>query len=164
MIEKREQLLKQGKDLVEEANELSGALDIDDFPDTMTLAKFKAEVKVREEKRHAILAKMDEVGQEGQGLDRKINKFLFAGLPGLSQAVVDVVNNLYERASALSILQRRVTEQVQFGDSNAALSILANFEKDEVMVSDEIKSKFDAAIEALKKAGQKAPKSLKKAG
>lgn len=163
MIERKEALVEQGRALLLEANELSGSIDMDDFPEETTLASFKAHVKEREKKRQRLVDKMDEIGEEGQSLSKKINKALYSGLPGLSEAVVNVITELLERASALSALLRRVSEQVQFGDSEAALTILSGFEKDELTVSDDIKAQFDKAISALKKAGGKKPaKALKK--
>jgi hypothetical protein len=162
LIEKRDGLIEKGKELFEQTKDLSGALDMDDFPGTMTLAEFQAAAKERDKKRRGLCAKMDDVGKEGLTLDKQINKFLYAGLPGLSDAVVDVVNSLYEKALSFSALHRRVTEQVQFGDSEAALQILSSFEKDEVTVSDNIKAQFDRAVEALKNAARKQrPKTLK---
>jgi hypothetical protein len=162
LIEKRDGLIEKGKELFERTKDLSGALDMDDFPGTMTLAEFQAAAKERDKKRRDLCAKMDDVGKEGLTLDKQINKFLYAGLPGLSDAVVNVVNSLYEKALSFSALHRRVTEQVQFGDSEAALQILSSFEKDEVTVSDNIKAQFDRAVEALKNAARKQrPKTLK---
>jgi hypothetical protein len=162
LIEKRDGLIEKGKELFERTKDLSGSLDMDDFPGTMTLAEFQAAAKERDKKRRDLCAKMDDVGKEGLALDKQINKFLYAGLPGLSDAVVNVVNSLYEKALSFSALHRRVTEQVQFGDSEAALQILSSFEKDEVTVSDNIKAQFDRAVEALKNAARKQrPKTLK---
>ena len=58
-------------------------------------------------------------------MDTGIRAFLYHGLPGLFDAVVKVVNDYMERATAFSALNRRVGEQVQFCDSEAALEMLA---------------------------------------
>jgi hypothetical protein len=163
MIEQREGLFEQGKKVMAQSEEVSGSLDMDDFPVSMTLGAFKTMVKDRENKRKKLLEKLSEIGEEGQALDRKINKFLYAGLPGLSDAVMKVVKDHIERAAAFSTMNRRVGEQVQYGDSKSALELLKGFEQDEVTVSDEIKAQFDNALKTLKLAGTtKKVKALKK--
>jgi hypothetical protein len=161
MIEKRESLFEHGKQLMVQAEEVSGSVDMDDFPPSTTLAKFKAMLKDREKKRKTLMEKLSETGDEGVALDKKINKFLYSGLPGLSEAVVKVIKDHVERATAFSAMDRRVSEQVQYGDSEAALQLLKGFERDEVTVSDEIKSQFDNALKVLKLAGNKKAKALK---
>jgi hypothetical protein len=102
-----------------------------------------------------LLTKLDDIGDEGRTLDSKINKFLYDGLPGLSDAVIKVVKEYAERAAGFSALNRRVAEQVQFGDSEAAMEMLKTFEKDEVRISGDVKMQFDKAMEALRLAGKK---------
>jgi hypothetical protein len=50
-----------------------------------------------------------------------------------------------------------------FGDSDAATSLLSQFEKDEAEVSDELKTKLNASMAALKASVKALPKK-KKAG
>lgn len=161
-IEKRDSLLDQGKKLFKLAEEVSGSLNMADVDQKMSVGEFREFVKARHKKRRDLLYKMEEVGKEAQSLENKINRFLYAGLPGLSQAVMDVINNLFEKVTALGTLNRRVEEKVMFGDSAAAVTLLQSFEKDELAVSDEVKSQFDRALEALKVAGAKKVKALKK--
>jgi len=52
-------------------------------------------------------------------------------------------------------MNRRVNEQINFGDSVTALEILKGFEKDELKISDEIEASFKKAMETLKLAGSK---------
>jgi hypothetical protein len=104
-----------------------------------------------------LIAKLDEIGKEGQSLDSRINKFLYNGLPGLSDAVIRVVIEYIERYTGFSALNRRVAEQVKFGDSEAAMEMLRTFEKDEVKVSSDIQGQFDAALDALKVAAKRSP-------
>lgn len=165
MIEQKEAFYEKGVKLFKEADELSGPLDMDDFPATMTLSAFKTEIKGREKRRKKLLDALSEVGKEGTDLGKKINKFLYSGLPGLSDAVIKVIKDHIERAQGFSTLNRRVTEQVQYGDSAAALELLKGFENDEVKISEEVKSQFDAALKSLKLAAAKVskrPKILKK--
>jgi hypothetical protein len=76
MIEKRSKLLKRGKELFEESEGLTGPLDMDDLDQTMTLATFRENVKLREKQKLALLSKLDDIGDEGRSLDTKIDKFL----------------------------------------------------------------------------------------
>ena len=149
-IEERAKLLAKGKLLMEEAEALSGPVDMEELDQDMTLAAFRQAIKDREKSRIKLLNRLDEVGEEGGVLDSKINKFLYDGLPGLSDAVIKVIKDYLERATGFAGLNRRVSEQVQFGDSNAAMEMLKAFEKDEVSVSSDIKAQFDQAMEILR--------------
>lgn len=163
-IEKRDQILMQGKDLVDQVHGLSDELDLDDFDQKTTIAEFRKSLKERRTKKRKLMLEIDELGKEGEELNTKINKFLYAGLPGLSDAVVSVVKEYVEQITAFSTMSRRVGEQVQYGDSTAAVTLLSTFEKDEVSVSEDIAVKFGAAMEALKLAGAKGtkkPRALK---
>lgn len=155
MIEQRAKLLEKGKELVEQTSELAGSIDMDDLDQGMTLEAFRKMIKDREKKRMALLTRLDEIGEEGSLLDGKINKFLYDGLPGLSEAVIRVVNEYMDRATGFSSLNRRIAEQVHFGDSEAAMQMLKTFEKDEATISDDIKAQFDNALNALKLAAKK---------
>ena len=155
MIEKKTKLLAKGKEIFTAAEELAGSIDMADLDQDMTLAKFRQMVKDREKKRLSLLSKLDEIGTEGNELESKINKFLYDGLPGLSDAVIKVINDYIDRAAGFSGLNRRVGEQVKFGDSEAAMEMLKTFEKDEVKISTDIKAQFDAALQALKVAAKK---------
>jgi hypothetical protein len=155
LIEKRASLLTKGNELMEEAEKYSGQLDMDDLDQEMTISAFRELVKTREKKRVEIVRKLDDIGDEGLVLDSKINKFLYDGLPGLSDAVIKVITDYLERATAFSALNRRVAEQVKFGDSEAAMEMLKSFEKDEVKVSAEIQEQFDTALDTLRLAAKK---------
>lgn len=156
LIEKRDKLLAKGKELLKKTEELSGPMDMDDLDQGMSIGAFRALVKDRDKKRVALLNQMDEVGAEGQALSGRVNKFLYEGLPGLSDAVIKVICDLVDRSTAFSAMNRRVLEQVQFGDSEAALDMLKSFEKDEATISSDIKEQFDQALETLKVAAKKA--------
>ena len=155
MIVQRDKLVAKGKEIFEKANELAGALDLDSVDQDMSISSFRAAMKAREKKRADYLTQLDEIGEEARSLDSKINKFLYEGLPGLTEAVLTVIREHSERAKGFSGLNRRVAEQVQFGDSEAALEMLKAFEKDEVKISSEIQTQFNQALEALKIAGKK---------
>lgn len=154
-IEKRNRLLEKGKGIFEKTRELADDLDIDSLDDTMSLGDFKAMVRSREATKSQLLHQLDQIGDDGRALEFQINKFLYNGLPGLSEAVIKVITEYIEKATGLAAMGRRVTEQVQFGDSEAALEILKSFEKDEVKISKEIQAQFDNALEVLKLSAKK---------
>jgi hypothetical protein len=89
------------------------------------------------------------MGEELQEMEIRISKALYAGIPGISDAIIKVINEHYERITALGNMCRRVSERVAFGDSAEALSLLSFFEKDEATVSDTIQAEFDAALVKL---------------
>lgn len=159
MIDKRAKLLAKGKELFEQSQSLTGGIDMDDLDQTMSIAAFKELVEEREKQRLAVIAKLDQIGKDGRLLDSKINKFLYDGLPGLSDAVLKVVQDYIDRTAGFAALNRRVGEQVQFGDSEAAMEMLKSFEKDEVKISSDVKAQFDAALDLLKLAAKKGLKS-----
>jgi len=165
-IVERDALLAKGKALYEQSKALSGELAMADLDQEMTIRAFRVMVKEREKNRLNLLNEMDEVGKEGIVLEGTINRFLYDGLPGLSDAVIKVITDFQERAIALAAFGRRVTEQVMFGDSAAALEMLKSFEKDELKISTDIKSQFDEALEKLKAASKakamEKPKPTKK--
>lgn len=154
MIDRRAKVLAKGKEVLEQAEEFGGELDMDDLDQSMTIRDFQNLLKDREKKRVALVTQLDELGVEGRDLDSKINKFLYDGLPGLSEAVIKLITQYTDKATAFSALNRRVAEQVQFGDSEAALSMLSSFEKDEAAISSEVRQQFDQALETLKAAAK----------
>ena len=127
----------------------------------MTIKALRKMVSDREDKRVAILAEMEKLGKEGQELEDIVARRLYKGLPGLSDAIVDVVQQNLDRAIVLDTTARRVEEKVLFGDSEAALGILQVFERDEATVGDAVKAKFSAAMEALKAATGKPARAKK---
>ena len=140
-IERKEECEKRGQVLLDELK-------------TMTVGAFRAMVKERGRRNDAILDELEELGELGGKLEREICKALYAGLPGLSDACIDVIVGCYEQAAALDTTTRRVEEQVKFGDSATALELLRTFEKDEVQVSDEVAARFKEAMATLRAAGQ----------
>jgi hypothetical protein len=163
-IDARDKLLVKGKKIRDELVELAEPIRMVDLDQNMTVGEFRKLVKDRERKQKRLVNQLDEIAKDGNELENAINKALYAGLPGLSDAVVKVVNDCYERSSALDATTRRVAERVKFGDSAAAMDILRRFEDDEVEVSEEIKAEFDGALKKLKVAGtKKRRKALPKA-
>jgi len=145
-IDARDKLLAKGRKIRDELVELAEPVRMVDLDQNMTVGEFRKLIKDRERKQKRLVNQLDELAKDGNELENSINKALYAGLPGLSDAVIKVVNNCYERSSALDAATRRVAERVKFGDSAAAMDILRRFEDDEVEVSDEIKAEFDKAL------------------
>jgi len=154
-IGEREALLKKAKDLKSKLEELNNVISMADVDQKMTVGDFREMVKDRERKRRALALALSEVGEKGCELDTAINKALYEGLPGLSDAVISVVVSYIDRSKALDTVSRRVEERVLFGDSDAALELLKGFEKDELEVEGSIKDEFRAALEKLNVAGKK---------
>lgn len=158
---RRDELLEKGKKLFEKYEELSEPISMLSLDQEMTIKQFRKYVEKRSDDRDAVLKELNRIGKEGCELDDTINKALYAGLPGLSKAVISVAQQHVERATMFDQLTRRVEERVLFGDSGEAMELLARFEKDEAEVSEAIKGEFSKAVEALKLAGLRGKKRTK---
>ena len=161
-ITDRDTLVSQGKKLTEELVELSQPIVMGEVDQKMTIAVFRKMVKDIEKKRISLIAKINEITEEGLELDKEINKALYSGLPGLSDAVVTAIASMMEKAKALSQMNRRVGEQAMFGNSEAALELLRRFEQDETKLSDDVKLELGTAMDKLKLAVAAGKKKLKK--
>lgn len=150
-IEKIDKLKKKAAILQEELEQLPTQIDMEDeeFQD-MTVRQFRAQVKELFDSREKLVKSINKMGGEAHTLEVAVAKALYKGLPGLSDAVLDVIRAHLDRKVVLDQMQRRVTEQVKFGDSDAATELLAQFEKDEAAVSEELKDKLNAAMDTLK--------------
>jgi len=151
-IERKEKILEELRKLKEglESEELVGPIKMDEVDPKISVGDFMKMVKDRVKKRKAIFSRMDDLAIEGQDLEEYINKKLYKGLPGLSDAVISVAQRHFDRAIALDEMDRRVQERVMFGDSQTALEMLKNFEKDEQTIPDEVRAEFQKALEKLK--------------
>jgi hypothetical protein len=149
LIEEHKELKDKLTAKNEKLMELSEPVVMADLDQSMTLKEFQAYVK----KLHADKAKLQSEiyadGRELQERDITISKRLYAGLPGISEAIISVINEHYERITGLEATCRRVAERVSFGDSPEALSLLEHFEKDELTISDKIQAEFDTALAKL---------------
>lgn len=162
-IDRRDALTKKGQELTDQLLEASEAIVMSELDQGMTVGAFLEMVRQRDKLRAGIHTELAEVSEEGRELEIAIAKALYSGLPGLSDAVIKVINDHYARSNALDEITRRVTEQVKFGNSPEALEMLRRFEGDEVSVPDSIKDQFKAALEALKlSVGGKKVKAPKK--
>lgn len=149
-IGRKEKLLADAKKTKTELEEASEDIVMADLDQKMTIGAFRDLVKARDAKRKALIRKLSDISEEGGELEKEIAKALYAGLPGLSDAVVESVRTHIDQAIGLDEMLRRVTEQVKFGDSESALSLLRHFEQDEVTISDNVKQRFAEALEKLK--------------
>jgi hypothetical protein len=158
----RDKLVAQCKKLTEKFSTISETILMSELDQKMTIGEFRKMVKDREKEKNRLALEINEVSKDAQSLESEINKSLYSGIPGLSDAVVKVVNDHIEKEKALDQMTRRVEEQVMFGDSQAAMEILKGFERDELKISDDIKAEFDKAMQTIKlKAAPKAKKALK---
>lgn len=160
MMERRDKLLDKANNLKEQLDEVVQTIDMAELDQKMTIGDFRKMVADREKLRKKLFRQLEDVGEEGTKLEDTIAKRLYAGLPGLSDAVVQTIEDHWERFNALDQMNRRVGEQVMFGDSEAAMSLLRKFEEDEVKISDDLRSRIKDAVATLKAAG-KGPKAVK---
>lgn len=164
MLDRIEVLKVLGEKLHGEVEEASEPILMAEMDQKMTIGEFRKYVKDRDLARRKLLTRIHEVGVEGSQLEAVVGKRLYKGLPGLAEAVVAVVIQHMERSKALDIMGRRVQEQVMFGDNDAAIDLLAHFEKDETEISGSVKEQFDLALEKLKisvKKGRVTAKTLR---
>jgi hypothetical protein len=149
MIDKRDELLKRGQKLIDRLGELSEERSLSDSDQKMTLKQFGEHLKKCTAERKRIVLELDEIGTEDCDLERQINKALYAGIPGLSDAVVKAIASVIDRCIAFDQMGRRVHEKVMFGDNHEAMEILRTFETDETTVNDDARAKLKAAIAKL---------------
>ena len=149
MIDRRDALKKKGQEYLNSLNEISQPVALSEVDQNMTVASFRKFAKEREKNRKDLVSKLNEVGEEGTELDNLINKKLYKGVPGLHEAVVKTANTHLEKSKMFEEMTRRVTEKVMFGDSEAAKDLLHHFEKDEVSISDTVRSELRAAVQKL---------------
>jgi hypothetical protein len=148
-IERRDKIIEELKALKSKLEEDAGPIKMADLDQGMTIGDFRKMVKDKDRRRKKLVADMEELGKEGNELEDAINKALYKGLPGLTDAVIHVVVTHIERATALGEVTRRIGEKVMFGDSEAAMEMLKGFEADEVVVSDNVKAEFHKALQKL---------------
>lgn len=162
LMDKRDRLILKLKVLKEALEELPTRINMRDpeFAD-ITVKEFLKGIKELENKRTKMAREMCDIGADGQALDESINKRLYNGLPGLSDAVKKVAIQHIERSQALDATTRRVEEKVKFGDDEGATALLQGFERDEIRVSDDIKSEFANAMKKLSLAAGKKKRKMK---
>lgn len=160
LMKEQEKLIQTLKELRSELNLLPTTVSMREVDSTMSIGAFLEHIEAIEDKRAKVVQKMQKVGAKGQELDNVINKKLYNGLPGLSEAVVNVVTQYLDRSTGLNAVTRRVEEKVKFGDDAGAVELLKGFEKDEVTISDSVKAEFSAALEKLNLLGAKSKKAL----
>jgi hypothetical protein len=133
-----------------------------------TVTDFVQLVEGRANAAKTLVETMNKLGQKGRELQQLIDKALYEGLPGLSEAVVELAVEKIKSVSAMPQMMRRVSETVQFGDSAQATTMLSTFEKDELKLDGSIKEKFKEAMDKLRNAAKglaapaKTPKALPK--
>lgn len=162
MLNDIDRLTKKAEKAKGELESLPRQIDMADVDQKMSVEEFRKEITALIKKRKRLLETMNEAGAEAQVLEISVAKRLYKGFPGLSDAVMDVIIAHVERAVALDQMQRRVGEQVMFGDSDAATGLLSQFEKDEAEVSEGLKAKLNASMAALKASVKALPKKTAK--
>jgi hypothetical protein len=130
--------------------EYAASFKLSQVDQKMTVGAFRQMVRDRVKARNALVQKFNEAAKEAMELEDEIAKDLYAGIPELQDAITDVARRHFERAAGMGQMNRRVEEQVKFGDSKAATAIVKQFEADEQAISPSIKAEFDSALEKLK--------------
>jgi len=161
MMKDREKIIRDLRSLKDELFTVPTTVSMREVDQSMTIGAFLEHIEELEDKRTKIVRKMQKAGSKGQELDSVINKRLYNGLPGLSEAVAKVATQYIERATGLNATTRRVEERVKFGDDEGAVELLKGFEKDEVTISSSVKAEFASALEKLSLLGAKKKKTKK---
>lgn len=157
---RRDELREKGQEITDKFTEVSVDIRLSDMDQNMTIGDFRAHMKSIEAKRRALLEELEEIGKEGQTLERHINKALFKGLPGIGEEIESVVKELYQQSKDMGTTSRSVENTVLYGDCEAALAILESFKNDETKISTNIGLRFQNGLELLKLklAGKKSKK------
>ena len=157
---RRDELREKGQEITDKFAEVSVDVRLSDMDQSMTIGDFRKYMKDLESKRRAMLEELEEIGKEGQDLERHINKALFKGLPGIGEEIESVVKELYQQSKDMGSTSRSVENTVLYGDCEAALAILESFKSDEQKVSTAIGLRFQNGLELLKLrlAGKKSKK------
>jgi len=157
---RRDEIREKGQEITDKFSEVSVDVRLSDMDQNMTIGGFRAYMKDLEGKRKAMLDQLEEIGKEGQDLERHINKALFKGLPGIGEEIESVVKELYQQSKDMGSTSRSVENTVLYGDCEAALAILESFKSDEKKVSTAIGLRFQNGLELLKLklAGKKSKK------
>lgn len=148
-MDKKKVLLQQAKELRDQLIEVAVPIRTKDHEDK-TLRELMDFVQGKRDEAEAIAKKIQKIAEEGFKLEEDIAKALYEGLPGLSDAVVNVIRQHIDKADGMDGVSRRIEEQVLYGDSQAALDILRSFEKDETEVAQNLQAEFTAGLEKLK--------------
>jgi hypothetical protein len=149
MIDRRDELLKKGQKLADELSDLCEEKSLSDYDQKMTIGNFQKMLIQQGDQKRTIVTELDKIGLEGTDLEKQIDKDLYGGIPGLSDALVNIINGLIDKCVSLGQLSRRVHEKVMFGDSKQALEILQNFERDELELSTATCRELREAVEKL---------------
>jgi hypothetical protein len=157
---RRDEIREKGQELTDKFAEISVDVRLSDMDQNMSIGAFRLYMKDLEGKRKAMLEQLEEIGKEGQDLERHINKALFKGLPGIGEEIESVVKELYQQSKDMGSTSRSVENTVLYGDCEAALAILESFKGDEKKVSTAIGLRFQNGLELLKLklAGKKSKK------
>lgn len=150
-MDKLSELNKIRKSKEEDLAEIPVCLDIDDFPDSMTIKEFKREVKNNMIKKRDLLTELNEIYGKIKKLQESIDKALYKGIPELEKAVFSTIKDLFEQSTAYGQLYRRLEERVRFGDSEAAISILNEFKDNEVNINENTKERIAIAVQKILK-------------
>jgi hypothetical protein len=149
LIDDSAKLRKKAQVSADALGELQTEFNMDEYED-MTVKAFKKMVSDTAKKKKQLYETMQECGAQAHRIDARVAKALYAGLPGISEACVGVIEEHLDKARGLLQLVRRVEEKVRYGDSEAACTLLSGFEKDELQVSEDTRTKIKSAMDIIR--------------
>lgn len=152
---KKMELLKKVNDklliLNKELTELSKDIEISDYlGQGLTIDDFVAKMRSIETKKLKVAQRASAISVKYSGLNKEINKDLYGGIPELEKATIKIIEDLFDQIAVLIKLRRNVVESVKFGDSEAAMAILKQFEQDEIELGPAIEAGFKAVMSKLR--------------
>lgn len=148
LVVQRDNLKSKIDELLKKLSSLSKTLTMSDYDD-MLVKDFRSMVRGIEESREDLASKINKIAPDLYELERKVGNRLRKGVPEISTSLLSLVDGLRERSKNVPNMIRRVEERVNFGDSEAAMSIFSSFEKDELELSDSAKESLKKSLEAL---------------
>ena len=149
-------------------NELLEDVNVDEFTGKgMLLDDFLKLLKERQREKERKCATVGRLGKEIGALRDTVNKALYKGIPELERATIATVEDLRQKALVLGQLDRKISETVRFGDSEAAMKALEQFEVDEIELAPAVEARFKGLVAEIRskhgiKAGRKTGKRVGK--
>lgn len=146
LMVKKDKVIKTGTEKLKKLNEISQTISLSELDQKMTIGEFRQYAEERESMRKRLVRELNDLAQEGNGLEAKIHKALFKGIPGLKEAIEVAIDAQMARVKGFEQLKRRVQEKVLFGDSDAAQELLQHFKDDEVELDVDVKKQIAEAL------------------
>jgi hypothetical protein len=108
-MRQRDDLVKECEELRDQLTEVCEPVSMKSIAEThpkTTLLEFLSMLDTKEQNRQRLVATITSKMTEGVRLESEISKAMYKGLPGLSEAIVEVVNGMLEQDKALDMRSR----------------------------------------------------------